>query len=114
MQTNETLVSRLLYSGFWEGKLPCWKMLWCPRAIKELCPAFRHPELPCWEIEGTYAKLTKSEDGMIAGCNTEVCLVCRVYRRWGRNQPMDIRLFGQGINNCPSALENMKKILEVD
>ena len=106
MDVRETLVRRLLYSGFWEGKVPCWEMLRCPRSIRDLCPASRHQELPCWEMEGTYAKLTRV-NGMVTGCDTEVCTVCRVHKRWGNQQPAVIRLFGEGINNRPGALDRL-------
>ncbi len=112
MQPEETVVSRLLYSGFWEGKAPCWRMLRCPRAIRDVCPAFKHPELPCWEIEGTYAKLVK-RGKIVEGRSTEVCAVCRVHRRWGNDQPVSIRLFGQGINSHPVALDRLREDSEV-
>ena len=86
--------------GFWEGKTPCWEMLRCPEAIRDECPAFKHRELPCWQIEGTYTKL--HGDGR-EGDNTDVCRVCRVYKRWGQNEPIEIKLCGKGFNQALKA-----------
>ena len=110
-ERQNALLSRLLYSGFWEGKVPCWEMLRCPQAIRDLCPASKHPEYPCWEIEGTYAKLARRGEAVV-GCDTAVCSVCRVYRRWGENRAVTIRLFGEGINSCPGAQEKLKESME--
>jgi len=81
--------------GFWEGKVPCWEMLRCPEKIRDECPAFRHQGLPCWQIEGTYSKL---HGGGQKGCNTDICRVCRVYKRWGQGEPIEIKLFDKGFN----------------
>ena len=81
--------------GFWKGKTPCWEMLRCPETIRNECPAFKHQGLPCWQIEGTYSKL---HGGAQKGCNTDICRVCRVYKRWGQNEPIEIKLFGKGFN----------------
>jgi len=81
--------------GFWEGKTTCWKMCTCPQSLRQECPAFKNRDLPCWEIEGTYCKL---DDYGATGRDTSICQVCRVYKRWGSNEPIKIRLFGQGLN----------------
>ncbi len=82
--------------GFWEGKTPCWETLRCPEAIRNECPAFKHQDLPCWQIEGTYTKL---HEGGQKGDNTDICRVCRVYMRWGNNEPIEIKLSGKGFNH---------------
>lgn len=81
--------------GFWEGKTPCWEMFRCPEAIKIECPAFKYRSLPCWEIQGTYCKL---DDYGVTGLDTSICEVCRVYKRWGHGEPIQIKLFGKGID----------------
>jgi len=86
--------------GFWEGKTPCWEMLRCPEAIRNECPAFKHRGVPCWQIEGTYSKLL--DDGQ-KGYNTDICRVCRVYKRWGRGEPIEIKLLGKGFNHVVKA-----------
>jgi len=86
--------------GFWEGKTPCWEMLRCPEAIRNECPAFKYRELPCWQIEGTYTKLHGYGQ---EGDNTDVCRVCRVYKRWGQNEPIEIKLRGKGFNQALKA-----------
>ena len=86
--------------GFWEGKTPCWEMFCCPEAIRNECPAFKHRGVPCWQIEGTYSKLL--DDGQ-KGYNTDICRVCRVYKRWGRGEPIEIKLLGKGFNHVVKA-----------
>jgi hypothetical protein len=81
--------------GFWEGKKPCWEMCQCPEMIRSECPAPKYQSLPCWEIEGTYCKL---DDCGTRGDDTSICQVCRVYKRWGDAQPIQIKLFGKGID----------------
>jgi ribosomal protein S17 len=84
--------------GFWEGKTPCWEMFRCPEAVRNECPAFHYRSLPCWQIEGTYSKLhaygTKGE------C-TRICENCRVYKRYGNAEPIEIKLRGKGFNRAP-------------
>jgi len=81
--------------GFWEGKTSCWEMFRCPDAIKSECPAFNYRSLPCWEIEGTYCKLY---DYGQKGASTSICKYCRVYKKWGQGVPIEIKLFGKGVN----------------
>lgn len=81
--------------GFWEGKTPCWEMFRCPEAMKKECPAFKYRILPCWQIEGTYCKL---RDYGQRGDATDICQVCRVYKRWGHGEPIEIKLRGKGFN----------------
>ena len=81
--------------GFWEGKTPCWEMLHCPEAMRNKCPAFKYRTPPCWQIEGTYCKLF---DYGARGDGAEICENCRVYKRWGQNEPIEIKLFGKGFN----------------
>lgn len=28
---------------------PCWEVRACPREMREGCPAFQQPEMPCWQ-----------------------------------------------------------------
>lgn len=97
-----------LYEGFWEGKTPCWKMCHCPPMIKEECPAPNYPVLPCWEIEGTWCKLQNTPSGM-SGTDTSICKVCRVYKTYGHNKPIEIKLFGKGINSSLISLDRLCK-----
>jgi len=87
--------------GFWEGKTPCWEMFRCPEAMRNECPAFKYRSLPCWQIEGTYCKLY---DYGAKGDGTEICQVCRVYKRWGHGEPIEIKLLGKGFDAIPKAL----------
>jgi hypothetical protein len=81
--------------GFWEGKTPCWEILRCPENIRTECPAFRFQSMPCWQIEGTYCKLSADCQ---RGDNTDICRVCRVYKRWSQGEPVEIKLHGMGLN----------------
>ena len=81
--------------GFWEGKTPCWETLRCPEAVRDECPAFKYRSLPCWQIEGNYCKL---DDYGTTGQDTAICEMCRVYKRWGHGEPVEIKLFGRGID----------------
>ncbi len=76
-------------TGFWTGKTACWEMFRCPDSIRNECPAYKHQELPCWQIAGTFSKL--QGDGA-KGCNIDICQNCRVYKRYGNGQPIVIRL----------------------
>jgi len=87
--------------GFWEGKTPCWEMFRCPEAMRNDCPAFKYRSLPCWQIEGTYCKLY---DYGAKGDGTEICQVCRVYKRWGHGEPIEIKLLGKGFDAIPKAV----------
>lgn len=82
--------------GFWEGKTPCWEMCHCPDMIRSECPAPKHPEMPCWAMEGTYCKLGRHG---ASGIDFSICQVCRVYRKWGEGSPLELKLFGQGIGS---------------
>lgn len=82
--------------NFWTGKTPCWEMCQCPKVIKDECPAPRYTSYPCWEIEGTYCKLDRTGT---TGKDTSICEICRVYKRWGENQPIQLKLFGRGIDS---------------
>jgi ribosomal protein S17 len=84
--------------GFWEEKTPCWEMFRCPEAVRNECPAFHYRSLPCWQVEGTYSKL--HDDGT-RGDSTEICENCRVYKRYGNAEPIEIKLQGKGFNRAP-------------
>jgi CheY-like chemotaxis protein len=92
--------------GFWAGKRPCWEMCQCPEAIGGECPAPKYQSLPCWEIEGTYCKL---EDYGARGDDLSICHVCRVYKRWGGGEPIQLRLFGKGMNAALKSMEGLPK-----
>jgi hypothetical protein len=83
--------------GSWEGKTPCWETFHCPEAVRNGCPAFHYRSLPCWQIEGTYSKL--HDDGASGG-STEICENCRVYKRYGHGEPIEIRLRGRGLKRA--------------
>jgi hypothetical protein len=74
----------------------CWEMCHCPEMIKRDCPATKYITTPCWEIEGTYCKLN---DFGATGDDTSICYVCRVYKKYGNDNPIKLKLFGRGINN---------------
>jgi len=92
--------------SFWTGKAPCWEMCHCPAMIRAECPATKYPFLPCWEIEGTYCKL---DDYGATGTDTSICEICRVYKRWGNGEPIQLRLFGRGIDTSLKTLERLAK-----
>ncbi len=94
--------------GFWEGKTPCWEMFRCPEAMRDECPAFKYRSLPCWEIEGTYCK---RDDYGSTGQDTTICKVCRVYKRWGHGEPIEIKLFGRGIDTHLASLLGLSSLL---
>jgi len=84
--------------GFWEEKTPCWEMFRCPEAMRKECPAFKYRTLPCWQIEGTYCKLFDYGE---RGDGTEICENCRVYKKWGHGEQIEIKLHGQGFDTIP-------------
>ncbi len=94
---------------FWQGKIPCWQMCHCPEAIRNECPATKNSSHPCWEIEGTYCKLT--DDGN-RGDDISICQVCRVYKRYGQGKPIKIRLFGKGVDALFRSLREKTKALD--
>lgn len=79
---------------FWKQKTPCWEIMRCPGPIRTDCPALRHRQYACWEIEGTYCKWV--EWGSL-GRDTSTCLICEVYQRYGKGQHIELKLWGQGI-----------------
>jgi hypothetical protein len=93
--TIETGIKEKKESNFWTGKSPCWEVSRCTNMIKAECPAFRYQFQPCWEIEGTYCKLN---DFGTDGKDTSICQICRVYKAYGEEQPISIKLIGRGIS----------------
>ncbi len=83
--------------GFWEDKTPCWETFRCPEVIRNECPAYRFTSLPCWEIEGTYSKLSNFGE---KGDKTDICQHCRIYKKYGDGKPIQIKLVGQGMNRA--------------
>lgn len=81
--------------NFWTGKVPCWEKSHCPDMIKDECPVAKFQFLPCWEIEGTYCKL---DDMGATGRDTNICETCQTYKKYGKGEPIRIKLFGHGID----------------
>lgn len=92
--------------NFWAGKSSCWEMCHCPIMIREECPASKYQFLPCWQIEGTYCKL---DDFGESGSDVTICEVCRVYKRYGMNERIELKLFGRGIDSSLKSLERAVK-----
>ena len=92
--------------GFWEQKAPCWEMCHCPAMIREECPATKYQFMPCWQIEGTYCKL---DDYGETGNDTTICQVCRVYKKYGNGEPIELKLFGRGIDSSLKSLGRLAK-----
>lgn len=92
--------------NFWADKQPCWEKCHCPELIKAECPATAYQFLPCWEIEGTYCKL---DDHGATGKDTSICEVCRVYKKFGNNEPIRLKLFGKGMDTMLAGLEKVTK-----
>ncbi|MHB8085108.1 MAG: MerR family transcriptional regulator [Dehalococcoidia bacterium] len=90
--------------NFWTDKQPCWEKCHCPEMIKDECPATRYQFLPCWEIEGTYCKL---DDRGATGKDTSICEVCRVYKKYGQDDPIRLKLFGKGMDTQLKAIEKI-------
>jgi hypothetical protein len=82
-------------TNFWADKIPCFKLCNCPEMIKAECPVDKFQFLPCWEIEGTYCKL---DDKGSTGTDTSICEVCRVYKKYGNEEPIVLKLLGKGID----------------
>jgi hypothetical protein len=59
-------------SNFWEGKDPCWVLLDCSKFLREKCPAFSFPAIPCWEV-------AYSQNELLLGIKRE-CKNCKVYK----------------------------------
>lgn len=81
-------------ADFWTGKTPCWEMTNCPEPVHNDCSAYYHRQYACWEIEGSYCKW--DEWGSL-GTDTRVCSICVVYQTYGKGQPIELKLRGQGI-----------------
>jgi hypothetical protein len=90
--------------NIWDGVAPCWEKCHCPEIIKSDCPAPKYQFLYCWEIEGTYCKLN---DYGARGDDTSICESCRVYKKYGNNNPIQLKLFGRGINTKLDSLKNL-------
>ena len=73
------------------------------RILPEPTLGFWEGKTPCWEIEGTCGKLY---DYGAKGDGTDICQVCRVYKRWGHGEPIEIKLLGKGFD---TALKSVSK-----
>lgn len=103
-QSDRSLAEGL--QNFWAGKSSCWEMCHCPIMIREECPVSKYQFLPCWQIEGTYCKL---DDFGESGSDVTICEVCRVYKRYGMNERIELKLFGRGIDSSLKSLERAVK-----
>jgi len=74
--------------------------------IREQCPAFKYQFLACWQIEGTYCKLDNFGE---SGSDVTICEVCRVYKRYGKNELIELKLFGKGIDSSLKSIEKAAK-----
>ena len=104
MNNKKTAVVEKDTENFWIGKVACWEKSHCPDMIKAECPAAKFQFLPCWEIEGTYCKLN---DRGATGRDTAICEACPVYKKYGNDEPIKIKLFGHGIDDT---LKEMQKL----
>jgi hypothetical protein len=93
--------------NFWADKSPCWEMCHCPVQICQACPATKYQFVPCWQIEGTYCKLDNYGE---SGTDTSICQVCRVYKKYCSGEPIELKLFGRGIDSSLKSLERAAKI----
>lgn len=96
---KEEKLDRESKTDFWAGKTPCWQICHCPPAIKDECAATEYTFLPCWEIEGTYCKLHVNGE-VVTGTDTSICEVCRVHKKYGGGKPVELKLFGKGMNKA--------------
>jgi len=91
-----TLTQTDAKTNFWVDKNPCWETCHCPQIIQNDCPAPKYQFVPCWEIEGTYCKLN---DFGAKGNDTSICEICRVYKKYGKEEKIKLSIFGKGINS---------------
>lgn len=42
--------------------IPCWVTNSCPEKVREKCPAYHHPNVPCWEAR------RKADGSLMARC----------------------------------------------
>ena len=94
-------------TNYWTSRSPCWEMCHCPAMIRAECPAPKYQFLGCWQIEGTYCKLS---DYGKTGTDTSICQVCRVYKKYGDGGPIELKLFGRGIDSSLKSLESAANI----
>lgn len=90
--------------NFWTDKTPCWESCHCPTMITNECPAPKYQFVPCWEIEGTYCKLN---DFGAKGDDTSICQVCRVYKKYGENKSIVLKVLGRGLNEKLDKINKM-------
>jgi hypothetical protein len=103
---REPAIDAVEQANYWTGRSPCWEMCHCPAMIREECPATKYQFTPCWQIEGTYCKL---DDYGETGNDTSICQVCRVYKKYGNGEPIEIKLFGRGIDSSLKSLERLAR-----
>jgi hypothetical protein len=92
--------------GFWEEKTPCWELNHCPETIRDKCPAFTDQNLPCWKVEGTFYKRSFELNGKIC-IDTSICQVCRVYKKYGAGEPIELEPVGSGIDARVRSVEDL-------
>ena len=50
--------------------VPCWEVFDCPPRLRDRCPAYLQPDLPCWECHRSNGQLQSA------------CLTCKVRRQF--------------------------------
>jgi len=88
MATEKQLRRINSIADFWKEKTPLWGLAHCPSWVQADSPAPRQRECACWEIEDTYGKWT---DLGSLGRDTSSCLICEVYRRYGKGQDIELK-----------------------
>lgn len=70
-RAREAAPSRMAERGVagLNGRRPCWEVRHCPPERQGACPAYLHPELPCWQI-------FRAPGGQLQ----DACLDCPVFR----------------------------------
>jgi len=77
---------------FWEGKDPCWVLLDCSKFLRQQCPAFSFPAIPCWEVAYT-------QNEILLGIKKD-CKSCKVYKVYkDRVSTADSDLSGSSTKN---------------
>jgi hypothetical protein len=70
-QLDSRWKEQALLEGEAEAQEPaCWEVMHCPPARRAHCPAYRHPQVPCWTI-------FRAPDGSLK----PACLDCEVFQR---------------------------------
>jgi len=46
------------------------------------------------------------------GNDTSICQICRVYKKYGQGKPIEIKLFGKGLDSYCRALKEKSQSVE--